>query len=103
MLPESSFIAKAFWPLIGAVKGLVLYIWWSLIRKTDKLEKKVDDTYTKIETEKQIDLRLAPLREVIKELGRSIRENTEAQKESNKEMHKMRVLMAKREGTSIDD
>lgn len=98
MLPESGLVAKVFWPLIGTIKALIIYTWWSLIKRAEKLEKKVDDTYTKMETEKQIDLRLAPLREVIKELGKSIRENTEAQKESNKEMHKMRVLMAEQSG-----
>lgn len=81
--------SKIVLALLGAVKLLVLYIWKTLTQRTKELENKVEDTYNKYETREQIELRLAPLRENIKELSHTVKENTKAQQESNEMLSRL--------------
>lgn len=79
MLPEASFLTKATLFLIGLVKVLIGYVWWESRKRNERTEQKVAETYTKMETEQQIDMRLAPLREHMKSLNKSLDANTQAQ------------------------
>lgn len=81
MSVEPISTTKIILVLLGAIKLLVLYIWRTLTTRTKDLETKVDDTYNKYETKEQIELRLAPLRETIKELSHTLKDNTKAQQE----------------------
>ena len=79
MIPEASFLTKATLFLIGLVKVLIGYVWWENRKRNERTEQKVAETYTKIETEREIDKRLAPLREHMKALNKSLDANTDAQ------------------------